>query len=149
VQGGNVSETDPAVLGWAQNGQTGVMGLSTTFDDFDEVGSPTDVGVFGVCDRAGGRGVLARSRNGLALQTRGRSKLSTSGIAMVPSGASEVTITPGFRVVTSAKIFATFRTDPGDAGIRWIEVDATADTFTIHFTAAVPTDSAVAWVLFD
>lgn len=26
VRGGNVSETDPAIQGWAQNGQTGVMG---------------------------------------------------------------------------------------------------------------------------
>ena len=72
VQGGNVSETEPAIQGWAQNGQTGVMGRSTAFDEFDPIASPAHVGVFGVADRPGGRGVLARSRDGRAIQASGR-----------------------------------------------------------------------------
>ena len=149
VQGGNVSETQPGVQGWAQNGQTGVMGLSTTLENGDVVASPPDVGVFGVCDRSAGRGVLARSLNGLALQTDGRVALSTSGVAVVPDGASQVLVQPAFTLAPSAKVLATLQGDPGSATIRWVDVDPVANAFTIHLSAPVPADTPVAWVVLD
>ena len=150
VRGGNVSETDPAIQGWAQNGQTGVMGRSTAFDEFDPIASPLHVGVFGVADRPGGRGVLARSRDGRALQASGRVRFSTSGATTIPAGASEVTVTPEFRVVASAKVLATAQSDPGSpATVRFVTIDPAASTFTVHMTEPVATSTSVAWFALD
>jgi hypothetical protein len=150
VRGGNVSETEPAIQGWAQNGQTGVMGRSTSFDEFDEIASPQDVGVFGVADRPGGRGVLGRSREGRALQANGRVRFSTTGVATVPAGGSEVTVTPVFRVVASAKVLATMQGEAGGAAaVRAVTVDPAANTFTVHVTEPVAAAAPVAWFLFD
>ena len=48
------------------------MGRSTALDEFDPVASPPHVGVFASPTGRGGRGVLARSREGRALQANGR-----------------------------------------------------------------------------
>jgi hypothetical protein len=150
VRGGNISETEPAIEGWAQNGQTGVMGRSTTFDEFDPVTSPRHVGVFGVSDRPGGRGVFARSREGRALQASGRVRFSTSGVATVLAGASTVTVTPTFRVVSSAKVLATPQADPGNgAAVRFVSIDPAANAFTVHLTRPVADAMSVAWFVLD
>jgi hypothetical protein len=150
VRGGNVSETEPAIQGWAQNGQTGVMGRSTTFDEFDPVTSPRHVGVFGVSDRLGGRGVFARSREGRALQASGRVRFSTSGVATVLAGVSNVTVTPTFRVVSSAKVLATAQADPGNgAAVRFVSIDPAANAFTVHLTRPVADPTPVAWFVLD
>ena len=150
VQGGNVSETEPAIQGWAQNGQTGVMGRSTAFDEFDPIDSPLHVGVFGVADRSDGRGVLARSRDGRALQANGRVRFSTSGVATIPAGASEVIVTPAFRVVSSAKVLATAQGDAGSlTTVRFVTIDPAADTFTVHMTEPVTASTTVAWFVLD
>jgi hypothetical protein len=148
VEGANVSETSPAVRGWAQNGQTGVAGLSTA-PGGDVVASPTGVGVFGACDDAAGRGVLARSTDGLALETDGRVRFSTSGVATVPAGSSQVLVTPAFEVTSSAKVLAMPRSDPGTASVRWVEPDAAANAFTIHMSGNVTSDTVVAWFVFE
>jgi hypothetical protein len=150
VRGGNVSETEPAMQGWAQNGQTGVMGRSTAFDEFDPIVSPLHVGVFGVADRPSGRGVLARSRDGRALQANGRVRFSTSGLVTIPQGGSEVTVTPAFRVVGSAKVLATAQGDPGGAAaVRFVTIDPTANAFTVHMTEPVAAPTPVAWFVLD
>jgi hypothetical protein len=150
VSGGNVSETAPAIRGWAQNGQTGVMGRSTAFDEFGQIASPSHVGVFGVADGPNGRGVLARSLQGRALQANGRVRFSTSGVAEVPSGTAEVTVTPGCRVVASAKVLATLQADPGNgAGVAFVTTDMATDTFTVHLSEAVEATTQVAWFLLD
>jgi len=150
VQGGNVSETQPAVQGWAQNGQTGVLGRSTAFDEFDPIASPLHVGVLGVADRPGGRGVLARSREGRALQVNGRVRFSTTGVATLPAGASEVTVTPTFRLVGSAKVLALAQGDPGSAAtVRFVTTDPAGNTFTVHMTEPVAASTPVAWFVFD
>jgi hypothetical protein len=147
LQGGNVSETKPAVQGWAQNGQTGVMGVSTSLENIEEIQSPRGVGVFGVSDRAGGRGVLARSRDGIGLEVKGRVRLSTSGRVVVPAASSEVLVTPRCEVSPSAIVLATAQSDPGDTAVRWVEVDAGRNRFVIHMRRAVASDAVVAWVL--
>jgi hypothetical protein len=150
VQGGNVSETEPAIRGTAQNGQTGVMGRSQAFDEFEQVASPRNVGVFGVADRPGGRGVLARSRQGRAFQANGRVRFSTTGLATVPVGGSDVTVTPAFRVVASAKVLATIQGNAaGAAAVRAVTVDPAANAFTVHMTEPVAASTLVAWFLFD
>ncbi len=150
VRGGNVSETEPAIQGWAQNGQTGVMGRSGHLDDFEPIPSPTHVGVFGVADGADGTGVVARSRNGRALRASGRLRFSTSGIAVVPAGAAEVTIAPTFRVMPSAKVLVTPQGDPGNgATVGFVDIDRDANAFTVHMTAAVTAETAVAWFVLD
>ena len=150
VQGGNVSETEPAIQGWAQNGQTGVMGRSTAFDEFVPIDSPLHVGVFGVADRSDGRGVRARSRDGRALQANGRVRFSTSGVATIPAGASEVIVTPAFRVVSSAKVLATAQGDAGSlTTVRFVTIDPAANAFTVHMTEAVATSTPVAWFVLD
>jgi len=150
VRGGNISETHPAVSGWAQNGQTGVMGRSTAFDEFDEIPSPKHVGVYGVADRPGNTGVLARSLDGRALVAKGRVRFTTSGIAMVPDGADGVAVTADFRVLASAKVLAVPQGDPGNsATVRFVEVDPPGNAFTIHMTEAVAAATPVAWFLMD
>jgi hypothetical protein len=150
VDGGNVSETQPAVRGWAQNGQTGVMGRSTRFDEFEEVASPLHVGVFGVGDQRADTGVLARSRKGRAFEAQGRVRFATSGIAMVPAGESRVTVSPGVRIVSSAKVLATPQRDPGNhATVRFVRLDVATRTFTISMTQQVESPTPVAWFLLD
>ena len=150
VRGGNISETHPAVSGWAQNGQTGVMGRSTAFDEFDEISSPKHVGVYGVADRPGNTGVLARSLEGRALVAKGRVRFTTSGIAIVPDGESEVSVTTAFEVVGSAKVLAIPNGDPGNAAtVHFVEVDPAANALTIHMTEAVSVATPVAWFLID
>lgn len=149
VQGANISETEPAVSGWAQNGQTGIMGRSSAFDDFDSIESPRNVGVFGVADHPGGRGVVARSLLGRALHAKGRVKFSTSGVAVIPGGASEVVISPDFRITTSAKVLVTAQSDPGGATVAFIAVDPEANAFTIHMTEVVLAEVILAWFVLD
>lgn len=150
VQGGNVSETEPAVQGWAQNHQTGVMGRSTGLDDLEPIPSPRDVGVFGIADPSGGSGVLARSRRGWALRAAGRVKFSTSGTAVIASGASSVTVAPTFDVVVSAKVLAMLQGDPGNAAsVRFVTIDPDAKAFTITTTEAVAVATPVAWFVLE
>lgn len=148
VQGANISETAPAVRGWAQNGQTGVMGISTALGG-DVGASPSDVGVFGVSDGSAGRGVLARSADGLALEADGRVRFSTSGVATVPAGSSQVVVTPAFEVTASARILAMPQSDPGAATVRWVEPDVVASAFTIRMSGNVASDTAVAWFVLE
>jgi hypothetical protein len=150
VSGGNVSETEPAIRGWAQNGQAGVMGRSTAFDEFSEIASPKHVGVFGVSDRPGGRGVLARSHAGRALQADGRVRFSTSGIGEIAAGAGQATVDPGCRVVASAKVLAVLQGDPGNgATVAFIVADPDTDTFTVHASGSVLRKTSFAWFLMD
>ena len=149
VQGGNVSETEPAVSGWAQNGQTGVLGLSTALGG-DDVDSPKNVGVFGVCDRAVGRGVLARSERGHALEAQGRVKFGTAGLATVAAGQSAVSFTATFTVTASTKVVAMPQADPGPGvAISWVEVDVPGEAITIHLSAAATGSTPVAWFAFE
>jgi hypothetical protein len=150
VQGGNVSNVSPAVQGWAQNGQTGVMGLSSPLDAVEEVRSPRHVGVFGVCDAAKGRGVLARSRNGIALETRGRVKFATAGSTLVPAGATSASAMPAFMLTQAMKVIAMPQGDPGaGVSVRWVEIDRAANTIAIHLSGPVASDTTVAWFAFE
>lgn len=144
VSGANVSEDAPAMRGWAQNGQTGVQGLSTVLGG-DPVPAPSNVGVFGVCDASTGRGVLARSTDGIALETDGRVKFSTSGVATVPSGASQVVVTPTFDITGATRIFAMPQSDPSGVVVRWVDADPVPNTFTIRMSGNVGSDTVVAW----
>jgi hypothetical protein len=150
VRGANISDTAPAVQGWAQNAQTGVMGRSGPLDDLGSIPSPKLVGVFGVADAAGGTGVLARSREGLALHARGRVRFTTSGLVTIVAGASQAVVTPAFRIGGSAMVIATPQGDPGNAAtVRFVAVDPEADAFTIHMSAAVAVATPVAWFLLE
>jgi hypothetical protein len=150
VQGANVSDVSPAVQGWAQGGQTGVMGSSTTLDAPNEVASPRNVGVFGVADGADGRGVLARSRDGIALETKGRVRFTTAGTTSIAAGASAASTTPRFVVTDATKVVAMPQSDPGSGvSVRWVEVDAAANAITFHLSSAAATDSVIAWFAFE
>ncbi|HEX6132210.1 MAG TPA: hypothetical protein VF044_10790 [Actinomycetota bacterium] len=149
VEGANISRSSPAVLGWAQDRQTGVLGLSTPLDVAKPVASPSDVGVYGVCDVPAGRGVLARSREGRALEARGRVRFSTSGLATVLAGATEVTVAPSFALMDRTKVLATAQDDPGDVSIRWVEVDVGTNAFTIHLSGPATADVRVAWFALE
>lgn len=144
VSGANLSVSDPAVRGWAQSGQTGVMGLSTPVGG-DAVATPSNVGVFGVCDQPDGRGVLARSADGMALEAEGRVVFSTSGVATVPSGTAHVVVTPTFDVTQATKVLALPQSDPGGVVVRWVDVAPGTNTFTIRMSGNVGSDTVVAW----
>lgn len=151
LAGGNISQDHPAISGAAQDGQTGVMGLSSMLgDDSPEIASPDHVGVFGVCDRAQGRGVVARSKNGLALETKGRVKFSTCGVANIPSGSAHVEISVGTTITPTTRVLATLQANPGEgAWLAWARPDALRGTIDVHLSKQASNETAVAWFLME
>jgi hypothetical protein len=148
VVGANVSESSPAVQGWAQAGQTGVQGISTTAGDLTEPTAPRLTGVVGACDAAGGTGVLARSRRGTALRVEGTISLTSGGLATIPSGARTVTVTPGFSLTADTKILCTQQQDPGGgASVQYVDHDERA--FTAHLTAPAQRNTTLAWLVIS
>jgi hypothetical protein len=140
---GNFTNGNPVLWGESGSG-TGVIGSSAS--NRGVVGaSDTDVGVYGTSTFH--VGVLAENvESGLALQTAGRTKFSTSGVATISAGTTSKTITPGVDVTSGSFVLLTPKANLG-ARALWFTTNATANTFTIRMSSSRASSAKVAWLL--
>ena len=89
-------------------------------------------------------------KTGTALRTVGRVRFDNSvGIATIALGASSVTVTPGIDLTATSAVVATLQGSAGGTtSVRYLTVNATADTFTIYLTAKTTAAVKVAWHVF-
>ncbi len=120
-----VTTSSTAVWGSAANGE-GVAGQ-------------TDTGRAGL--------FVALERSGVALETHGRVKFQgVSGIAKIPVGKTSLRISPGVPILAESFVLLTPRSDLGRRR-WWVQIDARADTFTIHISSTAITDIRISWLL--
>jgi hypothetical protein len=101
----------------------------------------------GVNGRAtSGVGLYGTATSGLALQTAGRAKFSTSGVATINAGNISVTITPGVNVTSGSFVLLTPKANIGTRAL-WFTTDATHNRATIHMSSSRPSVTKVAWLL--
>lgn len=146
VVGSNVATDKPAVLGWAQNGGTGVTGLSAGPGAIPPGGSNT--GVHGVCDAPDGTGVLARSSRGVALRVEGRAVFRRSGVLRIGAGARSATKT-GIPLTAASLVLATLRQHQPGLHIEAAVPSPAKGSFTIYLNRQARAESQVAWLVVN
>ncbi len=154
--------TDTGVLGVASDatGSTiGVMGRAVSTDGTGVIGvigpdnlSPTaNTGVYGQSvNGTGGWFATGGLKMGTALRTTGRVRFDNSvGVATVPSGKNKVVVTPGIDLTATSAVVATLQGNAGGSTtVRYVAVNATADTFIIFLTGNATAAVKVAWHVF-
>jgi hypothetical protein len=117
-----------AVWGGSDSGY-GVFGLS---DSGDGVGgaSNTRRGVYGYSESA--TGILAQTNTGYALETIGRLKLNTSGVATIAAGT---TVTLGVDVTAGSFVLLTPAADIGTRRL-WFTKDIAANTISVRLSSS-------------
>ena len=153
VRGQSSSVSGRGVVGeaGASTGSTiGVLGQSGSTTGTGVQGhayalSGATIGVRGQADSPAGVGVHA-SGAGFALQTAGRLKLSTSGIATIGVGVTSRVVTPGVAIGSSSFVLLTPRVSIGTRSL-WFTIDTVNDRFTIHMSSSKTTKTPVAWLL--
>jgi len=136
------SESFVGVAGDSFTG-TGVSGVNGSGGTGVSGHSPNGTGVVG--DGQYGIGVLASSYFGTALKAQGAVEFSTATLATIPAGSSSVTVSPGIDLTSDSKILCTLLSNPGPGRVlRYVSVNAVADTFTVFlsFNASAPTKVA-------
>lgn len=136
VQGVGVHGTSEYISVYGEtDGGTGVKGQSQS-----------SIGVDGYSYQ--NVGVLAETTKGVALKTIGRVQLTrVSGVAVIPSGANHITVTPGVDILRGSFALLTPHSDIGTRRL-WYTLDAAANTLTIHLSSiARPAAIAVSWLL--
>jgi hypothetical protein len=129
------SASGTGLLGQAFNAGVGVVGYSGP----GAVPSPvTRTGVY-----------AASTSPGTALETRGPVRFSTATIATIQAGANSTSISPGIDLTPASKVLCTLLSDPGARSIRYVSVDAAANTYTVHLTGKATGPIAVACFLID
>jgi hypothetical protein len=93
-----------------------------------------------------GTGLHGTTGSGFALQTGGRLKLSTSGVASITAGATSKTVTPGVDVTSGSFVLLTPKANLGGRGL-WFTTNATANTFSIRMSSSRGINTKVAWLL--
>jgi hypothetical protein len=93
-----------------------------------------------------GVGLYGTATTGLALQTAGRAKFSTSGVATINAGNISVTITPGVNVTSRSFVLLTPKANIGTRAL-WFTTDATHNRATIHMSSSRSSATKVAWLL--
>ena len=145
VSGRNDTAGGLAVRGQAQNGGTGVKGVTTgttgigVWGQVPGTGSAvygeatgTGVGVFG--DTTNGTGVIARSTNGTALRVTGKAQFSRSGTVVIPAGAAARTVTLA-GVTTASMVLATSQQT---ANVFVRSAVPASGSFTIRLSGVAP-----------
>jgi hypothetical protein len=151
------------------NRNNGVAGITDTQDASGVYGENTHggFGTYGRSNLGGGMGVYgeaangvgvvgnseneigvqAISPNGVALQTQGRVSFSTTGLADVPVGANQVTITPGTPIQATTIVLRTLECSQAGISIDRLTKDTTANTFTVFLSKKVQSleSARVAW----
>lgn len=144
VDGGNVSQEQPAVRGWAQAGQTGVFGISSPEGEPVPLPvSPVGVGVFGLSQVSGGTGVVATGDVGV--DVRGRALFSSSGTATVRAGTRSVDVATEFTLSKGSRILATLQGSPGNGAVVQAAIPQDERSFRIVLSEPVARDVTIAW----
>jgi hypothetical protein len=154
IVGVSSATNQPSILGRSQAHSTGVQGHS---GNFDPPLAPAKTGVFGYANQdSGSRGVWGRSgsgvglygqaNSGVALQTAGRVKFSTSGVATIGAGNDRVTVTPGVNVTAGSFVLLTPKVNLGGRDL-WFTTNATQNRFTIRMSSPRSSGTKVAWLL--
>jgi len=146
VVGGNFAPDKPAVLGWAQNGSTGVQGFSAGPDTSPPAAANT--GVHGVCDAPDGTGVLAQSTHGVALRVAGRAVFHESGVHAIPAKATSVTKTD-IPLTTASLVLATLQQHQRGLHIEAVVPDPATNSFTVYLNRQARAGSRVAWLVVN
>lgn len=121
-------------------GARAVSASGPTFGLHAVVTSPDGIGVY--AEAADGQGV--------ALRTVGRARFSTSGIATIAKGTRRVVVNPRIPVSSATKVLCTLQSSPGGTTtIQRVQLDASADVFTIYLTANATAATKVAWFAID
>jgi hypothetical protein len=99
-----------------------------------------------------GTGVYASVANlltGTALRAVGRVRFDNcAGVATFVEAQSSTLVTPGIDLSSSSAVVATLLGSAGGATVERVAIDATANSFTIHLTAATTATVKVAWHVF-
>ena len=121
---------------------TAVYGVSTSgLGVYGQSDSDVGVKAFSSSNSA----LYGQSDTGYALQTVGRLKFSTAGIATITAGSTSKTIT-SFLLTAASFLLLT----PGvDIGTRrlWFTKNVGAHTITIHLSSSRTTATKVSWLL--
>jgi hypothetical protein len=106
----------------------------------------TTYGVWAQSDSPSGVGMYAVNDAGLALQTAGRAKFSTSGVATITAGSTSKTVTPGVNVTSGSFVLLTPKVKLSGRDL-WFTTDAAGNKFTIHMSSSRSSGTKVAWLL--
>jgi hypothetical protein len=146
VVGANVATDKPAVQGWAQNGSTGVQGISAGGEATPPISPNT--GVHGVCDAADGIGVLAQSASGTALRVDGRAVFGRSGVLVIPARSRSAT-KAGIRLTRASLVLAILRQHQAGVHVEAAVPDPATGSFTVYLNRRVRRDIQVAWFVVN
>lgn len=108
-------------------------------------GTSPGIGVHGAAT-AGGTGVLADCDTGFALETIGRLKLGTSGVATIAAGETSITVPAGVPVTNASFALLTPRANLAGRDL-WFGTDPASDTLTIRISSARTKSTKVSWLL--
>ena len=138
------SDSSVGIRGFS-SASMGVNGISDTSRGVWGL-SDSNVGVYGLTNS--GIGVYADAGvNGVyALETAGRVKLSTTGLATIPAGLTNVTVSPGVNVVAGSFVLLSPKANIGGRSL-WFTTDPAADSFTIRMSSARGVNTRIAWLL--
>jgi hypothetical protein len=144
----DIDSSARGVYGNSSNG-VGVYGYTSTGKGV--TGFAAGPGTGGAFTAAGATGVAlsgaASVSTGFALKTSGRVSLAkVSGVSTIPTSATSVTVAPGVDVTSTSFALLTPKADPGTRRL-WFTTDATANSLTIHVSAAVSAPLVVSWLL--
>lgn len=155
VMGHQTSNNDgSAVYGQADDGGAGVFGLSSNI----YVASPMKTGVYGRTTLAGaaargvwgesdlGSGLYGTTTSGYALETVGRLKLGTSGVATIGAGQAVVVVPVGVDVTAGSFVLLSPKVNLAGRDLWWT-IDQVNDTITIRISSSRTTATKISWLL--
>jgi hypothetical protein len=93
-----------------------------------------------------GAGLFGVSSNGFALQTEGRLKVSTSGVATIAAGSTSKTVNAGVNVTSGSFVLLTPKANIGGRAL-WFTTNPSGDTFRIRMSSSRSSNTKVAWLL--
>jgi len=141
----------------------GIFGLSAegiAVEGRSDHDPATGTGVKGYSRK--GEGVLGESEEGTAvratavtpaataLRVEGRVAFQTAGLGAIAAGTKSAMVNPGVPLTAATKVLVTLMSDPGLRALKYVSVDPTADTFTVHLTGlAARTPISFAWFVIE
>jgi hypothetical protein len=140
IQNNNNNAT--ALVGVNNQGGRGLHGFSSTGEGVSGGGGLRGVAGFS----STGVGLYGQSAQGLALQTLGRAKFSTSGVATILAGSTGKTVNPGVNVTNGSFVLLTPKVNLGSRAL-WFTTNPSGDTFRIRMSSARSSGTKVAWLL--